>query len=165
MKELCSKEVIAVNKNRIKQIILVILLLLTAAIIVFLTTQSSEDTSKLTETVKNRLSAIGLDISFHRLRSFAHLPEFFAVGVLLALLFHSIKKTPVYAVITGFVLSTADECARIFIPRREFDLSDLMIDYAGIILGVLLVCAFYRFFGAKTCEQKNEQDENGSRNR
>lgn len=135
------------KSNRVKQIVLVILLLLSVSLIVFLTTQSSEDTSRLTESLRSRLSLLGLDISFHQLRSFVHLPEFFVIGFLLELLFISVKKKHVFAIITGFILSTADECLRIFVPRREFDFFDLMRDYAGVLLGVVLAYGVCRLIG------------------
>lgn len=129
-------EVLSMESEKTKRIVFGALLGISALIIFLLTIQSPEGTMNLSETVRGFLTRNGIECTAHQIRSFAHLPEFFLIGLFLALLFSSLNKKPWLAVIVGLLIGTADECLRIFLPTREFDPHDLIRDYIGVIIGV-----------------------------
>ena len=86
------------------------------------------------------------DISFgkmeHLLRKTAHFIEFFALGVLLCLLFTRFLHSEMIAGLLSFVAAVlyavADECHQYFIPGRSASLKDILLDGAGAFCGILL---------------------------
>ncbi|RJX27810.1 MAG: VanZ family protein, partial [Acholeplasma sp.] len=55
--------------------------------------------------------------------------------------------------VSGFGIALLDEIIQIVVPGRAFQLSDLLIDLSGIILGSLIVIIF-PFIGKSLVETK-----------
>ncbi|MBQ3395655.1 MAG: VanZ family protein, partial [Synergistaceae bacterium] len=49
----------------------------------------------------------------------------------------NLRHTVVLAFLLSSCVGLADECIKIYIPGREFDLVDWVLDVAGIIAGIL----------------------------
>ena len=111
-----------------------ILVLIVIAIIFYLTFQSPSQTMGLSEGVRGWLASHGIFLDSSTVRSNAHLPEYILLGISLCL-FVGWKKALLFGPLVGII----DEVIRIPLPTRHFDIIDLLKDFAGVILGVLLV--------------------------
>ena len=111
-----------------------ILVLIVIAIIFYLTFQSPSQTMGLSEGVRGWLASHGIVLDSSTVRSNAHLSEYILLGISLCL-FVGWKKALLFGPLVGII----DEVIRIPLPTRHFDIIDLLKDFAGVILGVLLV--------------------------
>ena len=79
----------------------------------------------------------------HLLRKMAHITEFCCLGLCLAWLMHmllsKIPKAVVLAVVAGVAVACIDECIQLFVPGRGPGIVDVLIDSAGVILGVAIL--------------------------
>ena len=74
------------------------------------------------------------------LRKAAHFSEFACLGVLLAGAFRAWGRTPVLpAALWGLLSACVDETIQIFSPGRASRLTDVWIDFAGILTGIFLL--------------------------
>lgn len=74
------------------------------------------------------------------LRKLAHFTEFACLGVLLTWLVGMIHKC-IYLVPIGGVLAAAlDELIQRFVPGRHAALTDVLIDTAGVLVGMAILC-------------------------
>jgi len=69
------------------------------------------------------------------IRDAAHCFEYAVLGVLLMLSF----SRRIVAFVTGQLYSLTDEIHQIFVPGRACQLTDMLIDGAGVLIGVFLV--------------------------
>ena len=113
--------------------------------------QNGEDSSQESGAVWELLSKIFPSISHGLVRKLGHLTEFTILGCLLAALFRS-KSLPergrkLPAVLRCFVLpagcgllvAMCDEIIQTGVPGRSGEWRDVLIDFSGVLLGVLLV--------------------------
>ncbi len=128
--------------SKIYKIVSVILLVAVMIIIFILSHQNGESSSQTSGFVTAFLSALfGENLSEDIVRSFGHFSEFALLGFLTlncTYSFCTVKK-PVYAIIFSWIYAWTDEIHQIFIPQRAFQISDLLVDLAGIILGTALM--------------------------
>lgn len=75
-------------------------------------------------------------------RKLAHVVEYFILGLAAAYLFTGSRHRILYPSVLSAAVSVADQCTKIAIPRREFDLTDMPFDFLGYMLGILLVAVF-----------------------
>jgi VanZ family protein len=110
-------------------------------IVIFcLSAQNGEESSELSGSfVMSMLNWMGITISEALLRTFAHMLEFMGLSVLLFNATYAIwenKITPIIA-FTGTVLyAITDEIHQIFVPERAFQVSDILVDSTGALIGV-----------------------------
>ena len=78
------------------------------------------------------------------IRRLAHVAEFFALGLAVALALHMLAPARlaldprVAYLAVCFVASLADELHKLFVPGRHFDTKDLLLDAAGYLLALAL---------------------------
>jgi VanZ family protein len=81
------------------------------------------------------------------LRKLAHFSEFCALGMVLSWLFAMLKEKRWAFVLPslacGCLTACADETIQRFVPDRGPSIKDVMIDLAGVILGIVLLCLGY----------------------
>ena len=74
------------------------------------------------------------------IRKAAHFAEFACLGFLLAGSFRAWGRTPVLpAALWGLLSACVDETIQIFSPGRASRLTDVWIDFAGILTGIFLL--------------------------
>ena len=86
------------------------------------------------------------------IRKLAHFSEYAALGFTLFLAdyyqnyqFYTIKNLPLFLIIIPIV----DELIQLFSPGRSAQVTDVLIDYSGILFGILLFYLLYRLLLAK----------------
>ncbi len=114
-----------------------------------------------TWTIKEQLD-YALAIEF-AVRKAAHALEYAALGMLFLL---ALKDTTLQigkiklrqhigyaALIFGMIYAISDEIHQIFVPGRDGNLTDVLIDSAGVLIGILLIKGIarfrLRFFGSR----------------
>lgn len=128
----------------------ILLCVLTLSLIVFIfsnSIQTASVSSVSSGRVMNFLNSIctTLNLNFvftqEIVRTLAHFCEFGLLGVLSQLTFISFFGTKAKALISSVVASVStalvDECIQLFSDGRAFQLSDLVIDFAGSLLGIV----------------------------
>ena len=109
-----------------------ILLIMAVTAIFLLTLQSPQGTVRLSEGVRLWLWQFGIEMTFHGIRSNAHLPLYFVFGLILSLYGRESGWRWRMILIAGAAVGLADEVLKIFLPTREFDLIDLIKDWIGV---------------------------------
>ena len=75
------------------------------------------------------------------LRKLAHFTEFACLGACLCWLISMLGQRALYSIPCGFPVACLDELIQCFIPDRGPSFRDVLIDTAGICLGVALLLA------------------------
>jgi len=125
------------NSSSLKAVSAVVLGAAVLAIL-FLTLQSHSQTTGLSHPVYLWFREHGFIGTEHELRSRAHIPEYFFLG--LALSFYGLVRSfrPRWILLAGALCGLADETLKIFLPTREFDFGDWIMDVIGIVLALSL---------------------------
>ena len=91
-------------------------------------------------------------LTVHAVRKLAHFTEFFILGALLRQLFAAApRQTPVLPVLTGLLCALGDETIQLFIPGRSGQVSDVWLDFSGVLTAVLLTGLLARVKRRKPC--------------
>lgn len=80
----------------------------------------------------------------HIVRKLAHFSEFAALGLFLCWLMGMLTKPWYLAFCAGCAAAITDECIQYFTPGRACALTDMFIDSAGVLAGVLVLLIFYQ---------------------
>lgn len=75
-------------------------------------------------------------------RKTAHVTEYAILGILLAIAMNN-KRIPVSLAI-GILYACTDEFHQLFVAGRSGQIRDVMIDSAGVLLGILMVAVLFR---------------------
>lgn len=118
-----------------------ILVAICMGIIFFLSAQNGEESLDLSGSfVMALLKGLGIAIDEGVLRSIAHCLEFMGLSVLL---FNAVyvtwflKTTPIFAFFGTVIYAVTDEIHQIFVPERAFQISDILLDSTGALIGVI----------------------------
>ncbi len=130
-------------KSKIYKIISIVLLVAVMVTIFLLSHQNGEESSQTSGFVTKLLNTIfrGNAPEFI-VRTFGHFSEFAALGFLLnnCLYAFTEKRKPLICITLSWAYAWTDEIHQIFIPGRAFQISDLLVDLAGIIVGTAIIC-------------------------
>ena len=77
------------------------------------------------------------------LRKVAHFTEFACLGGLFTWLFSMLRRPVLLAPGCGFLAACVDETIQIFVPNRGPSVFDVLIDTAGVAVGVTLLLLFH----------------------
>lgn len=118
-----------------------VLVIICMGIIFFLSAQNGEESSDLSGSfVMALLNGLGIVIDEGVLRSIAHCLEFMGLSVLI---FNAVyvtwflKITPIIAFLGTVFYAITDEIHQIFVPGRAFQISDILVDSTGALIGVI----------------------------
>ena len=144
------------NKNIIR-VILIVLLIATFVRIFCFSSQDGEESSavsrKVTTAVTQNVKKIQdmdskereltLNKIEHVIRKIAHFSIFTLVGILMMALMStydiSKSKQILVSILVGILYASSDELHQYFVPERTALFADVLIDTAGVCLGVLIV--------------------------
>ena len=107
------------------------------ACVFFLTFQSKKQTELLSDSVYEWLVSIGIRID--NIRSLVHVPMYYIVGLAITLFGKSSKWNTRMILMASFFIAFMDEMVKAFLPTREFDVMDLMLDCLGILFALMTV--------------------------
>lgn len=84
-------------------------------------------------------------------RKAAHMCEYMVLGVLVSRFVCNVwsrwytKYWSVTAFVMGMLYAVSDEIHQLFIPGRSGQITDVLIDSTGVLIGVALYCGYLRF--------------------
>lgn len=139
-----------------KKAIFAILSILAFVTILYLTFQDGAHTTALSSSVRLWLREHGIKARDKQLRSDAHYIEYFVLGMALALFGKASGVRMRWIVLVGCGLGLLDECVKILLPIREFELIDLLKDCVGIIVAVAIVTVCSRLMKRNDNDGKTE---------
>ena len=113
-----------------------IMLIAAVVIIMLLTLQDSAGTVKLSESVRLWLERLGVMMTFHSIRSNAHLALYFLFGIVLCLYGWECGWSWWVILLAGASVGLIDESIKVLLPTREFDVVDLIKDWVGVAVAV-----------------------------
>ena len=163
------------NKNIIRAI-LIILLIATFVRIFAFSSQDGEKSSsvsrKVTTAVTQNVKKIQdmdskereltLNKIEHVIRKIAHFFIYTLVGILMMALMStydiSKRKQIIVSILVGMMYASSDEIHQYFVPDRTALFTDVLIDTAGVCLGVLIVLMLLQFY-IKNCKKRQKSIE------
>lgn len=122
-----------------KKIIYGFLLIAMLLCIMLLTFQDAEGTVRLSEGLRHWLEQFGIVMTFHGIRSNAHLVLYFLLGIAVSLYGRECGWKWWVIMLVGAGVGLIDESIKVLLPTREFDVVDLMKDWVGVALGTGVV--------------------------
>ena len=131
-------------KTGISNKISIMFLLLAIGMILFFTFQNPYSSYELSMSIRNWLSDYGLNIEYRSLRTNAHIVEYFILGLAMALFVKNRGWNTIIAVMAGCMCGVLDEMVKILLPGREFGTGDLVRDFIGVGLAVVMIEFFYK---------------------
>ena len=87
----------------------------------------------------------GSDSGHGLLRKLAHFTEFACLGALFAWLFSMTNKPKIVTIACGVTVAVIDETIQRFVPGRGPSARDVLIDSAGVLLGLCILVFGYKF--------------------
>lgn len=117
-----------------------VLVIICMGIIFALSAQVADDSQELSDSfIRKIFETFGIAIESDLIRTIAHCLEFMGLSVLL---FNAVyvtwflKLTPIIAFLGTAFYATTDEIHQIFVPGRAFQMSDILVDSTGALIGV-----------------------------
>ena len=118
-----------------------VLVIICMGIIFALSAQVADDSQELSDSfIRKIFETFGIVIESDLIRTIAHCLEFMGLSVLL---FNAVyvtwflKLTPIIAFLGTTFYATTDEIHQIFVPGRAFQISDILVDSTGALIGVI----------------------------
>lgn len=163
------------NKNIIRGILIVLLIATFVRIFCF-SSQDGEESSavsrKVTTAVTQNVKKIqdleykerelALDKIETVIRKLAHFSIYTLVGILMMALMStydiSKRKQIIVSILVGMMYASSDEIHQYFVPDRTALFTDVLIDTAGVCLGVLIVLMLLQFY-IKNCKKRQKSIE------
>lgn len=99
---------------------------------------SSNQSNFIVNILVNIFNIHNIDILSLIIRKLAHLTEYAILGLLVYNLIHSYNKKTYIALFISILYAITDEMHQYFVPGRSCQITDIMIDTIGIIIGVYL---------------------------
>lgn len=127
-----------------------LLVLVILGFIFSLSAQDAEESKELSDSLVNRIFQwIELYIDGELIRKFAHMLEFTALSFSLynaILTTFELKKAHLISLALTVICAVGDEIHQFFVPGRAFQLSDILIDSIGAIIGVVAYLIMYKIY-------------------
>ena len=143
------------RRHRKRLLLFGLLLLLIMLLIFYMSSKSGEDSRRMSDFLSfsflgrlfKRILPPLTENETTSLRKYAHIFEFFCLGISSFLFFNELFwvskrrlfKTDLMAFFWCFLYACSDEWHQTFVPERGGRISDLRFDGAGFLLGILLL--------------------------
>ena len=114
-------------------------MILALLMVLFFTFQNSEKSRILSESVRMWLGNIGIQVEYKSLRSNIHILEYFIVGLAVCGYCRSRGWKVWIGAAIGCGIGVVDEGIKVLLPGREFSTGDLIRDFIGEGIAVLVV--------------------------
>lgn len=138
------------------KVISIIMIIISIFIVAFIFSQSllpgkvsGEESGRVLRFLNGILTQIGMSpfLTHSFVRTAAHFSEFAALGTSLFFTTISFGKNCLYSAVvslsTSLIVASADECIQLFSEGRAFQLSDILTDFLGAFLAVLLIYSVF----------------------
>ncbi len=138
------------TKSRKAYVVISWILVAVCMVVIFcLSAQTAEDSADLSGSfIRAIFQLIGIELQQEGIRTVAHCLEFMGLALLM---FNAIfatwekKLTPLLAFAGTVLYAITDEIHQIFVPGRAFQISDILVDSTGALLGVIATFIIFKF--------------------
>ena len=104
----------------------------------------------LPEFIPREKSASPSGITLHYIiRKIAHMYNFSLIGGIIYMIKDTLKmslRKSLIFICYGLLLAVADELYQRFVPGRSGQVSDVCVDFSGVVLGYIFICLFFHIF-------------------
>lgn len=91
-----------------------------------------------------------IEANQHFIRKTAHFTLYTVMGILVSLaVAQHIKKFSLISYAIGTLYAVTDEIHQLYVPGRSGQLSDVLLDCAGVLLGCIIIFILYRYVNRK----------------
>lgn len=132
------------NKKKISLILLVIWMLFIFIMSTFNANESSSQSGIIVSFISNIFSINNIEVLSLIVRKFAHFFEFLVLGILLLNVIINYNKKIYLAYIFGIIYAILDEVHQLFVMGRSCQLTDILIDSLGIMIGIFVISKFVK---------------------
>ncbi len=137
------------NKRKIYVSVSWILVAVCMGIIYALSAQTASDSANLSGSfIRAILDLLGIEFEQEVIRTIAHCLEFMGLSLLIFNAAYSTwetKFTPLIAFAGTVFYAITDEIHQIFVPGRAFQISDILVDSTGALIGVTASFVILKF--------------------
>ena len=106
-----------------------------------LSAQTADDSAELSGSfIRAIFQLIGIELEQDGIRTVAHMLEFMGLALLIFNATYATwekKATPLIAFAGTVLYAITDEIHQIFVPGRAFQISDILVDSTGALIGVI----------------------------
>lgn len=125
-------------KNK-KSLLLVILWMIFIFVMSsFDATSSSNQSNFIVDIIISIINIKDIGLLSLIIRKLAHFTEYFILGILVINFITRYDKKIIIAILLCIIYATSDEIHQIFVPGRSCQITDIMIDSLGSIMGIYL---------------------------
>lgn len=106
--------------------------------------------SPLWENIFGTITPDGIDFLHYLIRKAAHFTEFLILGILVysfILNFEKINGKWLFALGYGALIASLDETLQLFVDGRAGAVTDVCIDFCGVLTGIILMVIFLKIRG------------------
>lgn len=115
--------------------------------------QSATESQSVLGVLQQFFNLFNLDseLSEYILRKLAHFLEFAALGVMLTFCAYSLERFKTYKFFphitgAGLLIAVIDETIQMFVPGRACQVTDIWLDFSGILTGVIIMLIIFAIY-------------------
>ena len=101
-------------------------------------TSSSNQSNFIVDIITSIINIKDIGLLSLIIRKLAHFIEYFILGILVINFITRYDKKIIIAILLCIIYATSDEIHQIFVPGRSCQITDIMIDSLGSIMGIYL---------------------------
>lgn len=127
-------------KNKISLLLVILWMILIFIMSSFDANNSSNQSNFIVDIVVNILKIDNIELLSLIIRKLAHFTEYFILGILVINMFNrnNISNKYLISIILCIIYACTDEIHQFFVPGRSCQVTDVIIDSMGSIMGVYL---------------------------
>lgn len=126
------------QKNKISLLLVILWMIFIFVMSSFDATSSSNQSNFIVGIITSIINIKDTGLLSLIIRKLAHFIEYFILGILVINFITRYDKKIIIAILLCIIYATSDEIHQIFVPGRSCQITDIMIDSLGSIMGIYL---------------------------
>ena len=106
----------------------------------FSASNSNDQSSFIVTIIGHILNITNLESLNYIIRKLAHITEYLILGMLSINMIKNYHKPNYYAIIICSIYAISDEIHQLYVPGRNCQIKDIIIDIIGSLIGIYLLC-------------------------
>lgn len=126
------------SKNKISLLLVILWMIFIFVMSSFDANSSSNQSNFIVDIITSIINIKDIELLSLIIRKLAHFIEYFILGILVINFITRYDKKIIIAILLCIIYATSDEIHQIFVPGRSCQITDIMIDSLGSIMGIYL---------------------------
>ena len=126
------------SKNKISLLLVILWMIFIFVMSSFDASSSSNQSNFIVDIITGIINIKDIGLLSLIIRKLAHFIEYFILGILVINFITRYDKKIIIAILLCIIYATSDEIHQIFVPGRSCQITDIMIDSLGSIMGIYL---------------------------